>query len=265
MTGVSAPTRPVAATRRSKKILAEKITPDQVIAEVKNRASRSWRRRFPDRTQVGSCCGSFRGRNTSSAIPTKVNLGRSRIAISSAITPHGDRGDGHCRLRHGHTVGYNYIHGEIFRIYEQFEEALDEARAAGSLATTSSAPALTSSCTPSTAMGRISAAKRPPCSNLSRARRVSLVSSRHFRRASACTANQRRSTPRPLLRYPWIIRKGRRFRLPQSRFTQQRRHQTVLGFWRRRASGNFEIPLGTPFSKLLELAGGIRGGKKSKP
>src|SRR5699024_10508993 len=28
--------------------------------------------------------------------------------------------------------------------------------------------------------------------------------------------------------------------------------------------GNYEIPLGTPFSKLLELAGGVRGGRKLK-
>src|SRR5690606_35253306 len=28
--------------------------------------------------------------------------------------------------------------------------------------------------------------------------------------------------------------------------------------------GNYEIPLGTPFSKLLELAGGMRGGRKLK-
>jgi NADH-quinone oxidoreductase subunit F len=28
--------------------------------------------------------------------------------------------------------------------------------------------------------------------------------------------------------------------------------------------GNYEVPLGTPFAKLLELAGGMRGGKKIK-
>src|SRR5690606_16327498 len=28
--------------------------------------------------------------------------------------------------------------------------------------------------------------------------------------------------------------------------------------------GNYEVPLGTPFSKLLELAGGVRGGRKLK-
>ena len=33
----------------------------------------------------------------------------------------------------GISVGYNYIHGEIFEVYERFEEALEEARAAGYL------------------------------------------------------------------------------------------------------------------------------------
>jgi NADH-quinone oxidoreductase subunit F len=33
----------------------------------------------------------------------------------------------------GASVGYNYIHGEIFEVYERFEEALDEARKAGFL------------------------------------------------------------------------------------------------------------------------------------
>jgi NADH-quinone oxidoreductase subunit F len=33
----------------------------------------------------------------------------------------------------GISVGYNYIHGEIFQVYERFEAALEEARAAGYL------------------------------------------------------------------------------------------------------------------------------------
>ena len=33
----------------------------------------------------------------------------------------------------GIPVGYNYIHGEIFEVYQRFEEALDEARQAGFL------------------------------------------------------------------------------------------------------------------------------------
>src|ERR1700759_1465744 len=35
----------------------------------------------------------------------------------------------------GVKVAYNYIHGEIFEVYERFEEALEEARAAGYLGT----------------------------------------------------------------------------------------------------------------------------------
>jgi NADH-quinone oxidoreductase subunit F len=35
----------------------------------------------------------------------------------------------------GAARGYNYIHGEVWEIYERFEEALDEARAAGFLGT----------------------------------------------------------------------------------------------------------------------------------
>ena len=33
----------------------------------------------------------------------------------------------------GASVGYNYIHGEIWEVYERFEEALEEARSAGYL------------------------------------------------------------------------------------------------------------------------------------
>ena len=33
----------------------------------------------------------------------------------------------------GASVGYNYIHGEIFQVYERWEAALEEARAAGYL------------------------------------------------------------------------------------------------------------------------------------
>jgi NADH-quinone oxidoreductase subunit F len=33
----------------------------------------------------------------------------------------------------GVKTGYNYIHGEIFEVYERFEQALEEARAVGLL------------------------------------------------------------------------------------------------------------------------------------
>jgi NADH:ubiquinone oxidoreductase subunit F (NADH-binding) len=45
---------------------------------------------------------------------------------------------------------------------------------------------------------------------------------------------------------------------------EQRRHQAVLGFGHVNRPGNYEIPLGTPFSTLLEMCGGMRGGRKLK-
>src|SRR5258706_7422272 len=40
----------------------------------------------------------------------------------------------------GIAVGYNYIHGEIFEVYDRFEEALEEARSAGYLGRETLAP-----------------------------------------------------------------------------------------------------------------------------
>ena len=99
----------------------------------------------------------------------------------------------------GVNVAYNYIHGEIFEVYERFEEALEEARAAGYLGDNILGSTLqASSCTPATASAPTSAARRRRCSSRSKARRASRASSRRSRRATACSASRRRSTtPRP--------------------------------------------------------------------
>ena len=62
---------------------------------------------------------------------------------------------------------------------------------------------------------------------------------------------------------PWIIHNGGEA-FPQSGQAQQRRHQdfSVSGDVAR--PGNYEVKLGTPFAKLLEMAGGMRDGKKLK-
>ena len=131
-------------------------------------------------------------------------------------------------------------------------------------ARTSSAAASTSSCTPTTASAPTSAARRRRCSNPSRARRASRASSRRSPRATASTASPRRSTtPRPSPRCPrsssngadWFLELGR----PNNGGTKI---FSVSGHVNR--PGNYEVRLGTPFAKLLEMAGGMRGGKKLK-
>ena len=139
-------------------------------------------------------------------------------------------------VRDGFHRGYNYIHGEIFEVYERFEAAWKKPAAPATWARTSSAAASTSSCTRTTASAPTSAAKKPRCSNRWKARRASRASSRRSRPASACTASRPRSTtPRPsggALDHP-----QRRPGLPRGRQAEQRRHQdfSVSGRRQRRA------------------------------
>src|SRR5438445_6742768 len=118
-----------------KKILAEKTPPETVIAEVKKSALRGrggagfptglkWSfmpRQFPgakylvcnsDEGEPGTC----KDRDLLAYNPHIVIEGMIIAAYAMGI-----------------RVGYNYIHGEIFEIYDRFEEALEEARAAGYL------------------------------------------------------------------------------------------------------------------------------------
>src|SRR5439155_21496021 len=113
----------------------EPLTPEQVVAEVKTSGLRGrggagfptglkWSfmpRQFPgakylvcnsDEGEPGTC----KDRDLLAYNPHIVIEGMIIAAYAMGI-----------------RVGYNYIHGEIFEIYDRFEEALEEARAAGYL------------------------------------------------------------------------------------------------------------------------------------
>jgi len=162
----------------------------------------------------------------------------------------------------GISAGYNYIHGEIWDVYERFEEALAEAYAAGLLGRNILAAASRSTSTPITATAPTSAARKRRCSSRSRARRASRASSRRSPRATACTASRPRSTtPRPSPRCVIINHAARRISRWQA---QQRRDQDLLGLGRRGAAGQLRGPAGTPFPQLLEMAGACAAGRSSR-
>ena len=248
------------------KILKEKIPQDQVIAEVKKSALRGrggagfptglkWSfmpRQFPGQKYL--VCnsdegepGTFKDRDILRYNPHMVIEGMAIAAYAMGI-----------------TVGYNYIHGEIFSVYELFEEALEEARAAGFLGANILGSGFDFQlhafhgygayiCGEETALlESLEGKKGQP--------RFKPPFPASFGLYGKPTTINNTET---FAAVPWIMRKGGEaflnLGLPNNGGTKL---FSVSGDVAR--PGNFEVPLGTPFSKLLELAGGMRDGKKCK-
>ncbi|RQO58554.1 NADH-quinone oxidoreductase subunit F [Paucibacter sp. KBW04] len=164
----------------------------------------------------------------------------------------------------GIRVGYNYIHGEIFEVYERFEAALEEARAAGYLGEDILGSGFSFQlhahhgfgayiCGEETALlESLEGKKGQP--------RFKPPFPASFGLYGRPTTINNTET---FAAVPWIIRNGGQ---PYLEIGKPNNGGTkifsVSGDVER--PGNYEIPLGTPFSKLLELAGGVRKGRKLK-
>ncbi len=164
----------------------------------------------------------------------------------------------------GISVGYNYIHGEIFEVYERFEAALEEARAAGYLGAGIMGSGFSFQlhahhgfgayiCGEETALlESLEGKKGQP--------RFKPPFPASFGLYGKPTTINNTET---FAAVPWIIRNGGQAYLdigkPNNGGTKI---FSVSGDVN--APGNFEVPMGTPFSTLLELAGGVRSGRKLK-
>ena len=164
----------------------------------------------------------------------------------------------------GISVGYNYIHGEIFEVYERFEAALEEARAAGLLGDNILGSNFSFQlhahhgfgayiCGEETALlESLEGKKGQP--------RFKPPFPASFGLYGKPTTINNTET---FAAVPWIIRNGGQAYLevgkPNNGGTKI---FSISGDVER--PGNYEIPLGTSFEKLLELAGGMRGGRKLK-
>ncbi|MCC2595086.1 NADH-quinone oxidoreductase subunit NuoF [Pusillimonas sp. MFBS29] len=249
-----------------RKILTTGMTPDEVIAEVKASSLRGrggagfptglkWS--FMPRTLPGQkylVCnsdegepGTFKDRDILRFNPHIVIEGMAIAAYAMGI-----------------TVGYNYIHGEIFEIYERFEEALEQARAAGFLGDKILGSEFSFQlhafhgygayiCGEETALlESLEGKKGQP--------RFKPPFPASFGLYGKPTTINNTET---FAAVPWIFRNSAQEYLdigvPNAGGTKL---FSVSGDVE--LPGNYEIPLGTPFSKLLELAGGMRGGRKLK-
>jgi NADH-quinone oxidoreductase subunit F len=249
-----------------RKILGEKIAPEQVIAEIKKSSLRGrggagfptglkWSfmpRAFPGAKYL--VCnsdegepGTFKDRDILRYNPHVVIEGMLIAAYSMGI-----------------PVGYNYIHGEIWETYERFEEALREAREAGYLGRNILGSEFSFElhahhgwgayiCGEETALlESLEGKKGQP-----RFKPPFPASYGLFGRPTTINNTE------TFAAVPWIINNG------GDAFLQMGRPNnggtkvfSVSGDVER--PGNYEVRLGTPFAELLKMAGGMRGGKRLK-
>ena len=164
----------------------------------------------------------------------------------------------------GIAVGYNYIHGEIWADYDRFEEALEEARAAGYLGEKILGSGFSFQlhafhgygayiCGEETALLESMEGKKGQP-------RFKPPFPASFGLYGKPTTINNTET---FAAVPYIMREGGEAFLnlgkPNNGGTKL---FSVSGNVAR--PGNYEVRLGTPFAKLLEMAGGMRGGKKIK-
>ncbi|MEP7070171.1 MAG: NADH-quinone oxidoreductase subunit F, partial [Usitatibacter sp.] len=117
------------------KIVADKLTPDAVIAEVKKSALRGrGGAGFPTGLKWSFMPKSFAGQKYIVCNSDEGEPGTFKDRDIIRYNPHAlIEGMIIAGYAIGATVGYNYIHGEIWKEYEIFERALQEARDAGFL------------------------------------------------------------------------------------------------------------------------------------
>jgi len=164
----------------------------------------------------------------------------------------------------GIKVGYNYIHGEIFEVYERFEAALEEARAAGLLGANILGSEFSFQLHASHGFGAYICGEETALLESLEGKKGQPRFKPPFPASfglygSPTTINNTET----FAAVPWIIRNGGKPYLdigkPNNGGTKL---FSVSGDVER--PGNYEIPLGTPFAKLLELAGGVRKGRQLK-
>ncbi|WP_323004116.1 NADH-quinone oxidoreductase subunit NuoF [Denitromonas sp.] len=249
-----------------KKIIAESTPPADIIAEVKASVLRGrGGAGFPTGLKWSFMPRSFPGAKYLACNSDEGEPGTFKDRDILRYNPHSViEGMTIAAYAMGCERGYNYIHGEIFEVYQRFEEALAEARAAGFLGEKILGSDFSFDlfahhgygayiCGEETALlESIEGKKGQP-------RFKPPFPASYGLYGKPTTINNTET----FASVPFIMRDGGETFLnygkPNNGGTKL---FSVSGHVNR--PGNYEIELGTPFSELLELAGGMRGGRKLK-
>jgi len=164
----------------------------------------------------------------------------------------------------GISVGYNYIHGEIFQVYERFQEALEEARAAGFLGDNIMGSNFSFQLHASHGFGAYICGEETALLESLEGKKGQPRFKPPFPASFGLYGKPTTiNNTETFAAVPWIIRNGGQAYLecgkPNNGGTKI---FSVSGDVER--PGNYEVPMGTPFAKLLELAGGVRAGRQLK-
>jgi NADH-quinone oxidoreductase subunit F len=249
-----------------RRILTDKIPADAVIAEVKKSALRGrggagfptglkWSfmpRQFPGQKYL--VCnsdegepGTFKDRDILRYNPHIVIEGMAIAAYAMGI-----------------SVGYNYIHGEIWAEYERFEEALEEARKAGYLGASIMGSEFSFELHASHGYGAYICGEETALLESLEGKKGQPRFKPPFPASYGLYGKPTTiNNTETFAAVPFIINEGGEAFLnlgkPNNGGTKIFSVSGDVG-----APGNYEVPLGTPFAKLLELAGGMRGGRRIK-
>jgi NADH-quinone oxidoreductase subunit F len=164
----------------------------------------------------------------------------------------------------GISVGYNYIHGEIFQTYDRFEAALEEARAAGYLGDNIMGSAFNFQLHAAHGFGAYICGEETALLESLEGKKGQPRFKPPFPASFGVYGKPTTiNNTETFAAVPWIIRNGGPAYLacgkPNNGGTKI---FSVSGDVE--LPGNYEVPMGTSFATLLELAGGVRGGGKLK-
>ncbi len=164
----------------------------------------------------------------------------------------------------GISVGYNYIHGEIFEVYDRFEAALEEARAAGYLGAKLLGSAFSFQLHAAHGFGAYICGEETALLESLEGKKGQPRFKPPFPASYGLYGKPTTiNNTETFAAVPWIIRNGGQPYLeigkPNNGGTKI---YSVVGDVE--LPGNYEVPLGTPFAKLLELAGGVKGAKNGR-
>ena len=249
-----------------RKILSEKIPPEQVIADVKKSALRGrGGAGFPTGLKWSFMPRQFAGAKYLVCNSDEGEPGTFKDRDILRYNPHAlIEGMAIAGYATGTAAGYNYIHGEIWEVFERVEAAIDEARAAGYLGDDILGSGFKFQmynhhgwgayiCGEETALlESLEGKKGQP--------RFKPPFPASFGLYGKPTTINNTET---FAAVPWIINNG-----PDAYLALGKPNNggtkifSVSGDVAR--PGNYEVKMGTPFPKLLEMAGGMRDGIKLK-